>query len=284
MQNTNNNIPETDQHIDSGQNTTDNEVQQSEGKSAGEQPAYQYPLISCIMPTTGRAAYVAQSMQMFLAQDYPNKELIIVYNKATDLPSDWLSLSVEDFPQNVILVRALSKVLGAKRNEACRYSRGAIIAHWDDDDIYNTDRLTLQAMPILMGEADITGLQSFAFFESATGKSWMPSAKLFAEMFEGNIHGGSIMYNRYVWDSVTQFSNMSIGEDAAFLRKAMKPANGLRLKGISAPNSFVYIRHRTNAWQFADNVYETPGWQQVSLPRWAWEHAPFYQRMVHEMA
>ncbi|WP_159462607.1 glycosyltransferase [Caballeronia glebae] len=36
------------------------------------------PLISCIMPTYGRPAYVDEAVAMFLAQDYPNKELIIV--------------------------------------------------------------------------------------------------------------------------------------------------------------------------------------------------------------
>ena len=40
------------------------------------QPEPYYPLISCIMPTTGRAALVGQAVQMFLEQDYPNKELI----------------------------------------------------------------------------------------------------------------------------------------------------------------------------------------------------------------
>ena len=36
------------------------------------------PLISCIMPTFNRRAFIPLALQHFLAQDYPNKELVIV--------------------------------------------------------------------------------------------------------------------------------------------------------------------------------------------------------------
>lgn len=36
------------------------------------------PLVSCIMPTYGRPDYVAESIAMFLDQDYEAKELIIL--------------------------------------------------------------------------------------------------------------------------------------------------------------------------------------------------------------
>ena len=35
------------------------------------------PLVSCIMPTYGRPLCVAESVALFLAQDYPAKELLI---------------------------------------------------------------------------------------------------------------------------------------------------------------------------------------------------------------
>ena len=35
------------------------------------------PLVSCIIPTYGRRSYVAESVALFLAQDYPAKELLI---------------------------------------------------------------------------------------------------------------------------------------------------------------------------------------------------------------
>ena len=131
-----------------------------------------YPLISCIMPTAGRAAYVAQSVGYFLAQDYPNKELVIAYNKDSDLPDGWAAYPQYYLPANIRVVRVATKIIGAKRNEACRHTLGAIIAQWDDDDIYNTQRLSLQAAPIIAGATDITGLQQFVFYDATTGDSW----------------------------------------------------------------------------------------------------------------
>jgi glycosyltransferase involved in cell wall biosynthesis len=36
------------------------------------------PLVSCIMPTFNRRPFVPQAIRYFLAQDYPEKEFIIV--------------------------------------------------------------------------------------------------------------------------------------------------------------------------------------------------------------
>ena len=36
------------------------------------------PLVSCVMPTADRRRFVPQAIGYFLAQDYPNRELVIV--------------------------------------------------------------------------------------------------------------------------------------------------------------------------------------------------------------
>jgi glycosyltransferase involved in cell wall biosynthesis len=36
------------------------------------------PLVSCIMPTANRRAFVPRAIQYFLRQDYPEKELVIL--------------------------------------------------------------------------------------------------------------------------------------------------------------------------------------------------------------
>jgi len=238
------------------------------------------PLISCIMPTSNRPEYVAKSVQMFMEQDYPNKELIIVFNHSSDLPSEWYGLSTADFPENIRLVQARTKILGSKRNEACRHAQGAIIAHWDDDDIYNYDRLTLQATPIVNGEADVTGLQNFVFFEALNAQSWQPSILKFKELYEGNIHGGSLVYNSVLWHHIANYSNLSLGEDAVFLKKVLKSPYNIKLMPLNGKDSFVYVRHSTNAWHIEDELFRGQDWKQVSLPRWAWDHAAFHEAMA----
>ncbi len=49
------------------------------------------PLISCILPTANRRRFVPQAIRLFLAQDYPNKELVILDDgaeSAADLVPD----------------------------------------------------------------------------------------------------------------------------------------------------------------------------------------------------
>jgi glycosyltransferase involved in cell wall biosynthesis len=238
----------------------------------------QYPLVSCIMPTTGRPDQVFMAIQYFMAQDYPDKELVIVYNKVSDIPVHE-SGAPYLFPDNIKFVQANTRIIGNKRNVACSHAQGAIIAQWDDDDIYNTNRLTLQVQPILAGEADITGLQNFVFYEAPTTDSWMADERLFSEIYVGNVHGGSLVYNRRVWEHVANYPNISMGEDAGFLRCAIN--KGARLKGVDGYNSFVYVRHNQNTWQFEPNNFRRyPGWLQAQLPQFAQQYAPYYSRLA----
>src|SRR5262249_23901876 len=86
-------------------------------------------LVSCIMPTADRRKFVPKAISYFQAQDYPNKELIIIDDGAE---------SAVDLVPNDPLIRYIrlyaKKTVGAKRNMACEEARGEIIAHWDDDD------------------------------------------------------------------------------------------------------------------------------------------------------
>lgn len=236
-----------------------------------------HPLISCIMPTSGRAYCMAQAVGYFLAQDYPNKELVIVYNTDADLPQGWAAYPEYYLPPNVRLVRVGTKIIGAKRNEACRAAQGAIIAQWDDDDIYNTNRLSIQAAPILAGEANITGLDNFVFYEASTGQAWLPTPVLHNDIFVGGVHGGSLVYDRSLWQYVAQYPNLSLGEDAWFLRRLIR--QGAVLQAIDGMELFVYVRHNSNTWKFEkDNFRRYDGWINVPVPQWAEEYVQFYKK------
>ena len=84
-----------------------------------EKSQLNYPLISCIMPTANRYRFVFESINSFLRQDYPNKELIIVFDQPSDLPAI-------KFPPNVKLIHIKNRILGAKRHEAYRHASGII--------------------------------------------------------------------------------------------------------------------------------------------------------------
>ncbi|MGL5097100.1 MAG: glycosyltransferase family 2 protein, partial [Planctomycetia bacterium] len=94
------------------------------------------PLVSCVMPTYGRPDYVAESIAMFLAQDYPAKELIIL----NDCAGQTL---LGDFPDvRIFNCESRWPTLGEKRNAAIERAQGKYIAVWDDDDVYMPWRLS----------------------------------------------------------------------------------------------------------------------------------------------
>lgn len=59
------------------------------------------PIASCLMPTTDRPQFVPRAIRCFLAQEHPEKELVIVDDGAgtiRDLVPDEPFLAPEDWP------------------------------------------------------------------------------------------------------------------------------------------------------------------------------------------
>jgi glycosyltransferase involved in cell wall biosynthesis len=219
------------------------------------------PLVSCIMPTFNRRKLIPLALASFEAQDYPNKELIVV-DDGTDPISDLISGL---FPHHYISLRERCSI-GAKRNLACQSARGAIIAHWDDDDWYAPARLSLQVAPLLAGEADLTGLENSFQLELATGEFWRPNPQLHRRMFLGDVHGGTLAYWRNLFEEGVRYPEINLAEDALFIRTAQK--RGKRLVRVSNPGIFVYNRHGYNSWRFQSGVFLDPhAWTRVNRPQ-----------------
>lgn len=119
---------------------------------------YNIPKISAVCCTFGRFKCVERVMNCFLAQDYPNKELII-FNTDTDSPYD-----VGQSNHFITIVnRSIDSVtnepytnVGAIRRDALMFASGDYVVTWDDDDIF---------LPHFMSQAinrmAETGLPSF---------------------------------------------------------------------------------------------------------------------------
>jgi O-antigen biosynthesis protein len=219
------------------------------------------PLISCIMPTYNRRSFLALSLKAFESQDYPARELIIV-DDGTDPVAD-----IVEKLSSVRYVRLPPRAsIGAKRNRACAEARGAIIAHWDDDDWYAPHRLRCQAAPLLRNEGDLTGLENSFLFELPAGKFWATRANLHRRMFVGDVHGGTLMFWKRLFDEGLRYPEINIAEDASFIQAAVRRRRRL----VRVPNDglFVYIRHGGNAWRFSPGSFLDPhGWQAISPPQ-----------------
>jgi glycosyltransferase involved in cell wall biosynthesis len=220
-----------------------------------------WPLVSCIMPTYNRRRFVPQALEHFRRQDYPNRELIII-----DDGQDAIGDLSDGLPNVRYLHLPTRASIGAKRNLACQHAQGEIIAHWDDDDWYSSDRLRYQVAPILAGKADITGLENAFVLELPTGEFWTVNPQLHQQLFIGNVHGGTLVYRKELLAQGLRYPDINLAEDAHLLHYAMK--RGKRLLRLSNPGVFVYVRHGTNAWrEFAPGRFINPaGWKRIARP------------------
>jgi glycosyltransferase involved in cell wall biosynthesis len=107
------------------------------------------PLVSCIMPTYNRRAFVPRAIEYFLRQDYLTKELITV-NDGMDPVKDLMPID-----DRIHYVHLSTKTpIGAKRNLACEQARAEIIAH-DDDAWHVPHWRRYQVETFLRAEADV---------------------------------------------------------------------------------------------------------------------------------
>jgi O-antigen biosynthesis protein len=230
------------------------------------------PLVSCIMPTRNRGDFVLQSVRYFQRQDYPARELIIVDDNTQDLTAQ-----LPDDPRIRYVRTSPGMSIGAKRNRACKLARGEIIAQWDDDDWYDQRRLSVQVAPLLAGEADVTGLEAGVFFELERWAFWRCTPELHRRLFVGDVHGGTLVFSKRLWQLAGGYPDRSLAEDAALLRQMQR--RGARLLKLANDDLFVYLRHATNAWSFTCGKYLDPaGWLPAAEPPLPAEDREFYAR------
>ena len=229
------------------------------------------PLISCIMPTRDRAAFALQSIAYFQRQLYPNRELIILDDGADNLAE---LLPPDQRIRYERCERGTS--IGAKRNRGCQLAHGELIAQWDDDDWYAPDRLSVQAAPLTSGTADITALKAALFFDLPSWSFWRCSAELHRRLFQGDVHGGTLVFRRHVWERWSRYPDASLAEDAALLMRALR--KGARLERMNGENLFLYVRHGANSWGVGRDGYPaTDGWLEVAEPQCLASDRAFYR-------
>jgi glycosyltransferase involved in cell wall biosynthesis len=213
-----------------------------------------WPLVTCIMPTGNRPELAPQAVGCFQAQTYPHKELLIL--------DDEFAPSFRRPPVGPgirYMETRVKQVTGEKRNMACSAADGAIIAHWDDDDLSHPERLTRQVEALLNSEAKVTGYYRMYFLDMRNGSAWY---------FDGaprNLIGTSMVYYRDFW-ATNPFRPVLIGEDFVF-------AAGAKAGALLSMDSDDMIVARAHGKSTAPKCGEAP-WSRVpveSVPAWARE-------------
>jgi glycosyltransferase involved in cell wall biosynthesis len=168
-----------------------------------------YPLVTCIMPTANRAAFIPTAIAMFLGQDYVNKELVII-----DDGVEPVSALIPEDKRIRYFYFPPKSTTGFKRNLACEQAKGEIIMHMDDDDWYAPDWITYSVNIFLNANSDLCGINQVQFYSPTLKKCWMTKNSNSKRPW---LTGASLIYRKEFWQT-HQFKDLRVGEDDDFIR------------------------------------------------------------------
>lgn len=209
------------------------------------------------MPTKSRRAFIPRALDMFEAQEWPNKQLIIVAD-GEDI-SDLLPLDIGwkkfhrmpggDVMENgSILHVRYEGTLGAKLNFAAQVADGGICINWDDDDWNAPNRISTQVAHMRLTGKPVVGFSSLIYHAEGTAYGWEYTGDAWYAS------GSSHCYTRE-WILAHPRPDMTVGEDGVFADEAKSMG---AISNLSGTTCLVACDHTTNcsARNFDSETYE----------------------------
>jgi len=98
------------------------------------------PVVSVIVTTYNQARYIGATLRSALAQDFADREIIVVDDGSTDeTPA-----AIAEFRHFVIWLRQENQGVAGSRNAGVRRARGEFLAFLDGDDLWEPHKLSAQ--------------------------------------------------------------------------------------------------------------------------------------------
>ena len=194
-------------------------------------------LVSCLTPTANRRAFWPRCLRLWLAQDYPELEWVVVDN-GTDSIKDLLP---PDPRIKYFGVKGRKLLHGSLMNLAMEHCTGKIAIVWDDDDFYSPGRISRQVTPLLTDSRfDVSGPGSIYYYIHGTRKAFLyknfTSMKWVAALaFRSSLWGAGIC---------GRFNDKLNGADTDFISKVTPSDRVCVMDDLSLMVSSI---HSTNA-------------------------------------
>lgn len=129
-----------------------------------------YPLVSCLTPTADRRTFWPRCLRLFLYQDYPNLQWVIIDNGKDSIKD----LLPPDSRIKYIRVQGMKLTHGKLMNLAMDHSDGKISIVIDDDDWFSPSRISRQVTPLLTDSRfDVSGPGSIYYYIHGTRKAFL---------------------------------------------------------------------------------------------------------------
>ena len=202
------------------------------------------PLVSCLMVTRGELQILRHSVDCYLKQDYPSRELVVVSENVT--PE--LERFFAGFPDTGIrLVKAVDGLsLGELRNISVEQARGPLICQWDDDDLHDPRRISTSVKVLLASNASAAFLSRWLI--------WWPARKLMALSHQRAWEGSMVAFK----DRVPAYPALPRYEDTVVL-KTLTRDNPIAV--LEMPWLYCYTVTGENTWNeehFEQMVRDAP--------------------------
>lgn len=179
-------------------------------------------LVSCVLPTRNRAAFIPHAIRSYQSQTYPFRELVIVDNGTDETAS-----LIPDDP-TIRYVRVTGpQTTGEMRNLCGQHAQGDIICHFDSDDWSAPERVADQVARLGVTGV-VTGYHSMYFYDERDGRCYQWQTKSSPPTY---VLGTSLCYLRQWWNT-HRFWPISVGEDVRFFKHVCRVA---RRNAYTAP-------------------------------------------------
>lgn len=142
------------------------------------------PLVSVVMPSWNREAYLAEAINSILGQTYKNIELIIVDDGSTD-DSKFLYDYFMKKDSRVKVIYQENKGISGARNTGIKAAKGKYIAVADSDDVSNPNRIE-KSVKAIKGYDFVYGGYGLGDANCEVAQWYMPNKKMTLEHVKKN--------------------------------------------------------------------------------------------------
>lgn len=151
---------------------------------------YTPPLISIIMPSYNSSLTISDSIDSIINQTYQNWELIITDDCSTDETISILRRYADSEPRIIFSCNEVNSGAAVSRNRAINLAKGKYIAFLDADDLWSSNKLSVQVDYMEQSGAlfSYTGYQKFS--ENGLGGVIIPPKRVtYEQLLKGCVIG-----------------------------------------------------------------------------------------------
>lgn len=224
--------PRGDTHAEQGKSSGSRSLAASRSQPSAGKPGR----VSICTPTTDQRQKFHRTLwECFCAQDWPDKELVVVETYTTQ-PSEFFTRIAESGDKRLVYKSYKREPdqdwsIGTKRNMCAHLSTGEFIANFDDDDLYAPSYLRTMVSQIQGSSAHAVTLSSWYSYDVRTSK-WMFCDAIawgWRHGLDGNAqqvrswafgYGFSYVHRRQDLMDVP-YENINMGEDFNFISKLL---------------------------------------------------------------